>query len=168
MAESLLLLRGAAGNDRARDEAKAGVLRRLLAGRPLAPLLELAEVFADQAIATLVRTDAAPRIQSHREQGHELVILTASPELYVVPLARRLGIDHVLGTRLEVDGDGVLTGRLVGANCRGAEKVARLRGWLADEPFNLWAYGDSVGDRELLVLAAGNGTKVSREGRRRR
>jgi phosphatidylglycerophosphatase C len=168
MAESLLLLRGAAGNDRARDDAKAGVLRRLLAGRPVAPLLELAETFADDVMGTLLRTDAAARIEKHRSQGHELVIVTASPELYVGPLARRLGIDHVLGTRLEVDDSGVLTGRLLGANCRGAEKVARLQAWLGEEPYELWAYGDSAGDRELLALAAANGTKVGRESRRRR
>ena len=44
---------------------------------------------------------------------------------------------------------GVLTGRLVGANCRGAEKARRVREWLdgaglADAV--LWAYGDSDSD----------------------
>ena len=168
VAESLLLLQGMAGNDNARDAAKAAVLRRLLAGRPVAPLAELAETFAEEVTATLLRTDAAARVESHREQGHELVIITASPELYVSPLARRLRIDHVLGTRLEVDGSGILTGRLIGANCRGAEKVARLRAWLGNEPFELWAHGDSAGDREMLELAAAKGTRVSREARRRR
>lgn len=166
MAESLVLLRGVAGDDQARDDAKAGVLRRLLAGRPVAPLAELAEEFADEVMATLVRTDAAARIERHRGQEHELVIVTASPELYVGPLARRLGVDQVLGTLLEVDDAGLLTGRLLGANCRGAEKVARLRAWLGDDEFELWAYGDSAGDRELLALAADNGVLVARAGRR--
>jgi phosphatidylglycerophosphatase C len=165
LAESLVLLRGMAGNDAARDAGKEAVLRRLLGGRPVAPLVELAETFADEAMRTLVRTDAAARIEGHRTQGHELVIVTASPELYVGALARRLGIDHVLGTRLEVDETGLLTGRLLGANCRGPEKVARLRAWLGDEPFELWAYGDSAGDRELLALAAANGTRVRQERR---
>lgn len=162
LAEAPRLARGAAGDDRARDAAKAAVVRRLLAGRPLAPLAERAETYAEEVLATLVRPDAAARIASHRDRGHELVIISASPELYVGPLARSLGIDHVLGTVLEVDTDGILTGRLVGANCRGAEKVARLRAWLGPDPFELWAYGDSAGDRELLALAGPNGTRVKR------
>ena len=48
---------------------------------------------------------------------------------------------------------GRLTGRLEGANCRGPEKAQRLRAWLeaaglADA--EVWAYGDSSGDAELL------------------
>ncbi|MCU1390542.1 MAG: Phosphoserine phosphatase, partial [Ilumatobacteraceae bacterium] len=49
------------------------------------------------------------------------------------------------------------TGRMAGDNCRGPEKVRRLRAWLADHQLTdaeLWAYGDSNGDRELLAAAA--------------
>lgn len=160
LAESVLLARGAAGDGGARDAAKAAVLGRLLAGRPLAELSALAETFADDVVARLLRTDAVARIEGHRNRGHELVIVSASPELSVAPVARRLAIDHVLGTRLEVDPAGNLTGRLSGANCRGAEKVVRLREWLGAEPFELWAYGDSAGDTEMLALAGSNGVKV--------
>jgi phosphatidylglycerophosphatase C len=71
----------------------------------------------------------------------------------VAPIGRRLGFDTVLATRLEVDADGRLTGRLVGANCRGPEKVARLREWRSGELVVDFAYGDSAGDREMLALA---------------
>jgi phosphatidylglycerophosphatase C len=73
--------------------------------------------------------------------------------LYVSPIGRRLGFDAVLATRLEVDTDGRLTGRLSGANCRGPEKVARLREWRSGELVVDFAYGDSAGDREMLALA---------------
>ncbi|MGH9000745.1 MAG: haloacid dehalogenase-like hydrolase, partial [Acidimicrobiia bacterium] len=65
---------------------------------------------------------------------------------------------------------GRLTGALLGANCRGAEKVARLREWLGGEELevDLWAYGDSRGDAELLALAGANGTRVARARPRRR
>jgi phosphatidylglycerophosphatase C len=82
------------------------------------------------------------------------VLVSASPELYVAPIGRRLGFDAVLATRLEVGADGRLTGRLLGANCRGAEKVARLRQWRGDGLALAYAYGDSAGDTEMLALAA--------------
>jgi phosphatidylglycerophosphatase C len=62
----------------------------------------------------------------------------------------------VLCTRLARDPAGRLSGELDGRNCRGAEKPARVREHLAHDatgPVELWAYGDSHGDRELLALA---------------
>ena len=48
---------------------------------------------------------------------------------------------------------GRCTGRLDGANCRGPEKATRLQTLLGDDPVELWAYGNSAGDDEMLALA---------------
>ena len=84
--------------------------------------------------------------------------MSASFTVYLLPLARQLGVDGVLGTELAVGDDGLLTGALANANCRGAEKVRRLHAWLRERHgdranVELWAYGDSPGDRELLADA---------------
>ena len=152
LAESLLLARALAGGDY-RDSAKAAVLERLLAGLPVEPLAAVAEAFADDVVARRLRPGMRDRVEWHRAQGHELLIISASPELYVAPIGRRLGFDGVLATRLEVGPDACLTGRLLGANTRGPEKVTRLREWLGTNPRLAWAYGDSRGDREMLALA---------------
>jgi phosphatidylglycerophosphatase C len=53
-----------------------------------------------------------------------------------------------------VGSDGRLTGELASPNVRREEKVRRLEAWLGDDgPVELWAYGDSDGDRELLARA---------------
>jgi phosphatidylglycerophosphatase C len=150
---SLPLARAAALGGPHRDVAKAAVLSRVLTGVPLAELAEAAESYADHVVAHGLRPDVRARVEWHRSEGHELVLVSASPELYVAPIGRRLGFDDVLATRLEVDADGRLTGRLVGANCRGPEKVARLRQWRGDALVIAYAYGDSAGDREMLALA---------------
>ena len=145
LATSLLLARD-------RDAAKEGLLQRLLAGAEIDELQSAAQVFADAVIQRGIRPSMVERVQSHKAEGHELVIVTASPELYVRPIGERLGFDAVLGTRLETDGNGRLTGRLKGRNCRGQEKVERLRAWLGSDA-ELYAYGDSSGDRALWEFA---------------
>ena len=105
-----------------------------------------------------MRPGMRARVDRHREQGHRLVIVSSSLELYLRPFAALLGIEGVLATRL-VESEGFLTGELEGLNVRKAEKVARLQEWLgaegvgAEKEIELWAYGNSGNDRPLLVLA---------------
>ncbi len=160
LAQSLLVVRYLRGGGW-RDRLKEGLLGQLLRGLELAALEDSAEAFADLVVGSRLRAPVLERVEWHRDQGHELVIVSASPELYVAPIGQRLGFEEVLGTRLECDGDGRLTGRLVGRNCRGREKVVRLREWMGHDPAFLYAYGDSAGDRELLE-AADVGVRVVR------
>jgi phosphatidylglycerophosphatase C len=136
-----------------RDEAKAVLLARLLAGRAVTDIEAVVAVYTDLVIAKQLRPDTVARVEWHRAQGHELLVVSASPELYVRPIAERLHFDGVLATRLEVDGDGHLTGRLDGANVRAQEKVRRIEEWLDDRAVTLWAYGNSSGDRPMLDRA---------------
>jgi phosphatidylglycerophosphatase C len=152
LASSLPLARAAAFGGAHRDRAKAAVLQGVLAGTPVDGLTEAAESFADHVVAERLRPEVRERVDWHRSEGHELVLVSASPELYVTPIGRRLGFDTVLATRLEVV-DGRLTGRLLGENCRGPEKVMRLREWRGEGLALAYAYGDSTGDREMLDLA---------------
>jgi phosphatidylglycerophosphatase C len=137
-----------------RDEEKERLVGRLLTGRA-APDVRAAGVrFADQLLAgSHLRAEMVEEIGRHRREGHEVVVVSASLDVYLDPLAPSLGVDHVLCTRLDVDVDERLTGRLVGGNCRGPEKVRRLREWLGTDDVEVWAYGDSRGDRELLAFA---------------
>jgi phosphatidylglycerophosphatase C len=165
LASSLPLARAIALGGGHRDRAKAAVLSGALAGVPKSALAETAESYADYVVASGLRPDVRSRVDFHRREGHELVLVSASPELYVAPIGRRLGFDAVLATRLEVDGDDRLTGRLLGANCRGPEKVLRLREWRGGSLELAYAYGDSAGDREMLALAQTAVTIGRRSGR---
>ncbi|MDQ3146213.1 MAG: HAD-IB family hydrolase [Actinomycetota bacterium] len=143
-----------------RDAVKDGLLLRLLAGRDAAEVDQAgAEYAAFLAGSSRLRPDTLSRAEEHRGRGHLLVIVSASPEVYLAPLGEQLGFDAVMATRLEVADDRRLTGRMTGPNCRGPEKVARLEEWLAarlgpgGERPHVFAYGDSAGDRELLARA---------------
>jgi HAD superfamily hydrolase (TIGR01490 family) len=137
---------------RDRDVAKEQVLTKLLAGVPDERLRGLGAEYAQRV---RIEPGMRDRVRWHREQGHEVVLVSASLDLYLTEVGERLGVDRVLCTSLEY-ADDACTGRLVGGNCRGAEKAARLRAYLSesgDDGVTLWAYGDSSGDTEMLAMA---------------
>ena len=136
-----------------RNDMKAAVLHELVAGRDAADLDDTARAFAADVIARHLRAEAVERADWHRTQGHRLVIVSASLAAYLRPVAEHLRFDAVLATELEVDDDGRLTGRIDGANVRGAEKPRRLDAWLDGATPFVWAYGDSSGDHELWARA---------------
>lgn len=116
--------------------------------------------FAAARFDTLLRPDALSCWQDWRRRGARLFIITASPEILIAPFASRLGADGLIGTLLLFGADGRFAGALDGPNCRGAEKVTRLRALLGPEVTLKAAYGDSDGDREMLALAETPGLKV--------
>ena len=136
-----------------RDEAKAALLARLLKDRSLSDVEQVVDIYTDVVTTKQLRPDSVARVQWHRDHGHELVIVSASPELYVRPIADRLHFDDVLATRLEIDNGGRLTGRIDGANVRGQEKVRRIDEWLGGRTVTLWAYGNSSSDVPMLERA---------------
>ena len=143
---------------RDRDALKVGAIGHLFRGRSAAEVDELGRAYVP-TLVELLRPEMVERVRWHRSEGHAVVIVSASLGVYLRPLAHRLGLDAALAVELVTGADGVLTGAVVGdMNTRGPEKVARLRAWVAqrygvDVPFELWAYGDSAGDEELLALA---------------
>lgn len=142
---------------RDRDALKAIVSDIAFRGRDAADVARLGAAFAQRIHANWMRPDTWARLEWHRDQHHHVVLVSASYEVYLAPLAALLGIDAALGTRLQTNA-GTLTGVLDGPNCRGVEKVRRVDEWMhavvgGRSAVTLWAYGDSGGDRALLAAA---------------
>ena len=132
--------------------AKESVLTYFLAGRSAPELAAFSQQFADDVLPRLLRPEAIERLRWHQQQGHRTIVVSASLEIYLRPWAARMGIDQIIGTRLISRSD-QLTGRILGKNCYGPEKVTRLQALLDQLDPVLYAYGDSRGDRELLAIA---------------
>jgi phosphatidylglycerophosphatase C len=148
----------AARGARGRDAYKVALVGRLFRGWPAERLDALGHAYVPTLLAAL-RPGSRERLDWHRRRGHAVVIVSASLGAYLRPLADHLGIDDALAVEFVADAAGKLTGEVVGGlNNRGPEKVARLRAWV-DARFGpatdveLWAYGDSPGDAELLAMA---------------
>ena len=133
---------------------------RFLGGMQASALAAASERYAIAFAQSLLRPDAVQAWRNWRSQGAVMVIVTASPEVLVQPFARGLGADMLIGTRLEVDEAGQVTGRLATPNCRGAEKVRRLREAIGEDVALAAAYGDTTGDREMLRMAAIKGYRI--------
>lgn len=139
------------------DEAKERLFLRLLAGRPLEDVRDTSRVFALAHFEEHARPRVIERLEWHLRQGHDVVIVSASPQIYVEVVAEHLNVAAGIGTRLAVDPLGKLTGGYLGKNCRGREKLRRLSEWIesahSSEPPVIYAYGNSRGDRRMLRAA---------------
>ena len=139
------------------DAAKEALFRRTLAGVRADELAGPAAAFGRAHLHRRARPETLRRVAWHQRQGHRLVLVSASPACYLEAVAQELGMDGVVATRLAVADDGRLTGAYDGRNCRGEEKLRRLREWIEGavgaEGVVVWAYGNSRGDRRLLAGA---------------
>src|SRR5262249_52096576 len=126
----------------------------LLGGAAEADLQELADRIFAERMSGDVYPEARALVQAHLRKGHTLAIVSSATRYQADPLARDLGIPHVLCTRLEVE-DGRFTGRLLKPTCYGEGKLVAARGLAAAKGVDLAAsyfYTDS--DEDLPLLAA--------------
>ena len=140
---------------RDRDSLKMKFVEGIFAGKNSREVESLGIQFASKVADKWLRSDVATRMRWHQEQGHVVILVSASLGAYLHPLGDLLEVDAVLCTELE-EKDGLLTGKLVGQNCRGREKASRVQKWCQDSGIAaedlVYAYGDSSGDTELLEL----------------
>lgn len=102
------------------------------------------------------RKEIVEKLNYHLHRHHKVYIISASINDWIAPWAFAQGLQekNVIGTGIEVDNVGKLTGRFSTPNCRGMEKVRRLKEAEPDFPeHELFVYGDSSGDHELLTIA---------------
>ncbi|RZI98612.1 MAG: HAD-IB family hydrolase [Brevundimonas sp.] len=149
--------------NRDRGRIKAASVREFLKGLTRERLDVDAETFADQVWDRFMRPDALACWNAWGEKGAHRVIVTASPDTTVAPFARRLGADALLGTQLVFDDQDRVTGAFATENCRGEEKVRRLRQAYGEDVALAAAYGDTSGDTEMLAMAEAPGFRVFTE-----
>jgi phosphatidylglycerophosphatase C len=145
---------GAIRSSRWADNAKERLFKKLLAGTDLDDVAAASRGFALDHLEHKGRAPLLARLAWHLDQGHDVVLVSASPQIYVDVLSEALHATGGLGTRLAVDPRGRLTGGYLGKNCRGTEKMRRLNEWIVQRdyatPPEIYAYGNSRGDRRML------------------
>ena len=137
---------------------KIAYLDAILGGRQRDTLQRLADDFAEHCMVHQVKPAALQAMQRHRQAGDALMLASASLDLYVEPIGRRLGFDAVVSTRVAWTADGRVAGTLEGSNLRGAPKLAAVREVMATrfpDARDFVAYSDHESDIPLLAAASG-------------
>jgi HAD superfamily hydrolase (TIGR01490 family) len=115
-------------------------------------LVEEAAQGFNELVAASLYVEAEGLVREHLAAGHVVAIVSGATRFVVEPLAERLGVEHLLYTRLEVE-DGLFTGRVDEPICYGEGKIYWLGQLVEEQDIDLarsWFYTDSITDKPLL------------------
>jgi HAD superfamily hydrolase (TIGR01490 family) len=129
----------------------------------LAAIIQAGPTVARQELAWFVKNTVAPQISplvhelidSHRQQGHELLVITATNQFVSRAVVDLFSIQDLLAIDLEVGPEGWYTGKIVGIPSFREGKVDRFRAWLSAKGLTqsdvyTYFYSDSMNDLPLL------------------
>ena len=157
-----------AENRRFYDQYKAGTLDIFefldfqlapLAHYPRERLDRWHEAFMERKIRPIIRDKGRSLLRRHQDHGSLCAIITSTNAFVTGPIARELGIAHLLATEIE-EIDGRFSGRARGTPCFREGKIERLDQWLLDQGASVqsfstsWFYSDSRNDLPLLERVA--------------
>lgn len=115
----------------------------------------------DEHVEPFVYKRALQLLNAHREQGHTIVILSASGETMVKHIAKMLNVEHFYATRMGIE-NGTYTGEIE-FYCQGEGKRQAMEEFATHNTINLadsFAYSDSITDLPML-MAVGKPTAIN-------
>ena len=133
-------------------KAKQYMLSWFFKGMSKEAFLKVANEYSLVHIDKILRPKAIEKINWHKNQGHKVVVVSASIEFWLRPWCEKNGLE-LIATKLEIKDD-IVTGKLLSKNCYGVEKVNRIKEIYNLKDFEyIYSYGDSSGDKQMLELA---------------
>ncbi len=134
------------------NRAKGTALKRVLSGYSEEQLLSLGRDFYEHRCRNLIRSKALDRILWHQDEGHDVVLVSASVGFWLLPFVEEYNLDLIC-TRVKCS-QGFCLGELDGLNCFGPEKIRRIQEKYDFSKYEtVYAYGDTRGDKEMLEAA---------------
>jgi HAD superfamily hydrolase (TIGR01490 family) len=107
-------------------------------------------------IQPIMLNKARMLLNQHRAKDDTLLIITATNRFVTAPIAKALGVDHLLAIELE-EKDGRYTGKVSGVPSYREGKITRLNAWLKNQDCSMegaYFYSDSHNDLPLLETVA--------------
>jgi HAD superfamily hydrolase (TIGR01490 family) len=119
-------------------------------------LTKLHNTFMQEKVQPMMQEKANALIKHHKDQGHFLLMITATNQFVTGPIGDALGMDHIIAPVPEIIDDHY-TGKIVGVPSFQDGKVTRLNDWLAETGHTMegsYFYSDSRNDLPLLELVS--------------
>lgn len=119
-------------------------------------LKQLVERFYKNRLSTILYEDSINMMKKLKKEGYDIYLISASPEFYLYELYAIKEIDRIIGSKFSIE-DGKFKRTMKGNNCKGEEKVRRLKEVLSTENIevdykNSYMFSDSLSDKPLLDL----------------
>ncbi|MBS5926263.1 MAG: HAD-IB family hydrolase [Clostridium sp.] len=119
-------------------------------------LQDLVKRFYKNRLSKILYKDAVDMMYKLKKEGYDIYLISASPEFYINEFYNIDVVDKVIGTRFEFK-EGKFIRKMLGCNCKGEEKVRRLKEVLSKENIEVdfkesYMFSDSLSDKPLLDL----------------
>ncbi len=149
------------GQSSEKMDSTRDALAKMVAGWSVEDIQRITTETMHSVVTPAIYAEARELIKTHRDAGHDVIIISASADILVQPIARELGVERVVATEMAVE-DGKLTGEIRrylkgDAKAQAVEEVAAERGYDLKASF---AYSDSATDIPMLALV-GNPVAVN-------
>jgi HAD superfamily hydrolase (TIGR01490 family) len=129
---------------------------KFLEGSTEKEIKELAKRFYKNRLSKIIYGDSLKMMKKLKEEGYDIYLISASPEFYLQELYVIDEVDRIIGTRFDFK-EGNFIRSMQGSNCKGEEKVTRLKEVLKEENIEVdfkdsYMFSDSLSDKPLLEL----------------
>jgi len=132
--------------------AKQKILTYFFAGMAEEAFQEKCDLFAEKIIPGIVRPGALTEINVLRSRNFEIVVVSASAANWIRKWSESNSL-KLIATKMEVK-NGLITGKIEGENNHGVQKALKIHElWNLNEYEEIYAYGDSSGDKPMMDLA---------------
>ena len=126
---------------------------RTVKGRQAREVDEMGDRIFRESVADLIYPEMRELVRAHQRRGHTVVLSSSALTNQVAPVARFLGIEHVVCNRLVADERGVLTGEVEQPVVWGPTKASGVQQFAADHGVDLRAsYFYADGDEDLSLM----------------
>ena len=129
---------------------------KFIDGKTEKEIEQLVNRFYQNRLSKLLYQDSIEMMKNLKNEGYDIYLISASPEFYLYELYAIEEIDKIIGTKFIFD-QGIFKRKMKGCNCKGEEKVRRLKEVLKEENIevdfkNSYMFSDSLSDKPLLDL----------------
>lgn len=117
---------------------------------------ELIKDYYENRLSKILYQDGIDMLRKLKGEGYDVYLISASPEFYLMELYAIKEVDMIIGTKFSFK-EGKFARRMEGLNCKGEEKVRRLKEYLKENNIDVdfeesYMFSDSLSDKPLLDL----------------